>query len=102
MAGLPGRRPLGRLASKLRMLGIQVNIREMTLKLYQPFMLDNRFVFEAENIRAAYGALSAGDKERLPWSPEKIEWKRYWLDHEVRGIRKWVEADMMKGRSFKI
>jgi long-chain acyl-CoA synthetase len=101
-AGLPGRRPLGRLASKLRMLGIQVNIREMTLKLYQPFMLDNRFVFEAENIRAAHAALSAEDQKRLPWSPEKIDWKRYWIEHEVKGIRKWVEADMMKGRSFKI
>jgi long-chain acyl-CoA synthetase len=102
MTGLPGRRNLGRLASKLRMLGIQLSIRETTLKLYQPFMLDNRFVFEAESIRAAHAALTDEDKKRLPWSPERIEWKRYWIEHEVRGIRKWVEADMMKGRSFKI
>ena len=34
----------------MRMLAIQVNIREQTLKLYQPFMLDNRFIFEAEKL----------------------------------------------------
>jgi long-chain acyl-CoA synthetase len=101
-AGLPGRRALGRLATQLRMLAIQVNIREQTLKLYQPFMLDNRFVFEAESIRRAHAALVPADQTLLPWTPEKIQWKRYWLDHEVKGIQRWVEADMMKGRSFQI
>jgi len=99
---LPGRRQFGHWATQLRMLAIQVNIREQTLKLYQPFMLDNRFVFEAENIRTAHNQLDGAGRQLLAWSPEKIDWKRYWLDHEVKGIQQWVEADMMKGRSFQI
>jgi long-chain acyl-CoA synthetase len=99
---LPGRRQFGTWATQLRMLAIQVNIREQTLKLYQPFMLDNNFVFEAENIRAAHNELDGAGRALLAWSPEKIDWKRYWLDHEVKGIQRWVEADMMKGRSFQI
>lgn len=101
-SGLPGRRALGGLATQLRMLGLQVNIREQTLALYQPFMLDNRFIFEAENIRAAHAALNEADRAKLPWSPEKIDWRRYWIDNEVAGIQKWVAAEFMKGKSFKI
>jgi long-chain acyl-CoA synthetase len=101
-AKLPGRRQFGHWATQLRMLAIQVNIREQTLKLYQPFVLDNRFVFEAENIRAAHRGLNGEGRALLPWTPEKIDWKRYWIDHEVKGIQQWVEADMMKGRSFQI
>ena len=99
---LPGRRALGALATQLRMLGLQVNIREQTLALYQPFMLDNRFVFEADNIRAANADLADADRARLPWTPERIDWRRYWIDQEVQGIQKWVAAEFMKGKSFKI
>lgn len=101
-AGIPGKRALGSLATQLRMLGIQVNLREQTLKLYQPFMLDNRFIFEAENIRAAHALLTERDRALLPWCPERIEWRGYWIDNEVKGIQKWVAAEFMKGKSFKI
>ncbi len=101
-SNLPGRKPIERLTRSFRTLGIQVNIREQALALYQPFMHDNRFVFEAGNIRRAHAMLSPADRERLPWTPEKIDWKRYWLDNEVRGIQKWVQEESSKGRSFKI
>jgi long-chain acyl-CoA synthetase len=100
--GLPGRRPLAQLGGKLRVLGLQLNIREQALELYQPFMLDNRFVFEAENIRTAHSMLSEEDRARLPWTPDRIEWKSYWVDHEIHGIQKWVEAEATKGWSFKV
>lgn len=99
---LPGRRFFGRLATKLRMLNLQVNIREQALELYQPFTHDNRFIFEAENMRQANALLSEADRAKLPWIPEKIDWKRYWSEHEVKGIRQWVEAEATKGRTFKV
>ena len=42
------------------------------------------------------------DRARLPWTPERIDWRRYWIDQEVQGIQKWVAAEFMKGKSFKI
>jgi long-chain acyl-CoA synthetase len=101
-SNIPGRKPIERLSRTFRTLGIQVNIREQALVLYQPFMYDNRFIFEAVNIRRAHARLSEADRERLPWSPEKIDWKRYWLENEVRGIQKWVQEESSKGRTFKL
>lgn len=100
--GMPGRRMLARLGTKLRMLGLQATVRDQMLELYQPFMYDNRFIFEAENIRDAHQRLRQEDRRKLPWAPEQIEWKRYWSEHEVRGIQKWVQAEFSKGRTFKL
>jgi long-chain acyl-CoA synthetase len=99
---LPGRRQLSQLGTSLRMLGLQAVIREQMLELYQPFMYDNRFVFEAGNLRAARGKLSEEDRKKLPWTPEGIEWQRYWCDHEVEGIEKYVKAEMTKGWTFQV
>ncbi|MEZ5352421.1 MAG: SDR family oxidoreductase [Bryobacteraceae bacterium] len=100
--GLPGRKLFGKLSSDLRVLGIQVNIREQALELYQPFLYDNRFIFESENVRAAQALLSENDRGLLPWTPEQIDWRKYWSENEVKGIQKWVEAEATKGWSFKI
>ena len=100
--GLPGRRTLAMLGGKLRVLNLQLKIREQALELYQPFMLDNRFVFEAENIRMAHSLLSEQDRQKLSWAPERIDWKHYWVSREVHGIQKWVEAEATKGHSFKV
>ncbi|MCC6537925.1 MAG: SDR family oxidoreductase [Bryobacterales bacterium] len=100
--GLPGKAAFGRAASMLRMLGLQVTIREQALELYRPFIHDNRFIFESANIRHANSLLRAEDRAKLPWTPEKIDWHHYWSEHEVKGIQKWVEAETTKGWSFKI
>ena len=101
-AGLPGRRTFSMLGGKLRVLGLQLKIREQALELYQPFILDNRFVFEAENIRLAHSLLSEEDRRKLAWTPGRIDWKNYWVKQEVHGIQKWVEAEATKGFSFKV
>jgi len=101
-ANLPVAKPLARVASSLRMIGIQLNIREQALELYQPFTHDNRFIFESDNIRTANAMLTAEDRTRLPWTPERIDWKKYWSENEVQGIRKWVEAEATRGHTFKI
>lgn len=101
-SNLPGRKPIEKFTRSLRTLGIQVNIREQALLLYQPFMYDNRFIFEAVNIRRGHALLTEADRKRLPWSPEKIDWKHYWLENEVRGIQKWVQEESSKGRTFKL
>ena len=101
-AKFPGSKPVGKFSSRMRNLGRQLAIRESALAIYRPFMYDNRFVFESENIRAANAMLSEEDRRRLPWAPEHIDWRRYWCDNEVKGIQKWVEGDAAKGRSFRI
>ena len=100
--GLPGRRQLGALSVAMRTLGLRIQFREQTIELYQPFTLDNRFVFEAENIRRAQAMLSPEDRLRLPWTPDKIRWRDYWVNHEIQGIMKWVQPEIVKGRRVRV
>ena len=99
---LPGHDAMSGWTASLRTLGLQSNFREQTLEYYLPFVLHNRFIFECENIRAAYNLITPQDRERLPWAPEKIDWAHYWTHNQVDGIRKWVQPEAVKGWSFKI
>jgi long-chain acyl-CoA synthetase len=101
-AGLPGKDSLAGWQSALRTLGLQARFREQTLDQYLPFILHNRYVFESENIRTAYQRLAERDKLLLPWDPERIHWKNYWIHHQIEGIEKWIQPDAVKGWSFKI
>lgn len=101
-AGLPGKESLAGWQSTLRTLGLQVRFREQTLDQYLPFILHNRYVFESENIRTAYQRLSEKDRLLLPWDPEQIHWKNYWIHHQIAGIEKWIQPEAVKEWSFKI
>jgi len=99
---LPGHDALAGWTSSLRTLGLQSSFRQQTLEHYLPFVLHNRFMFECENIRAAYQLITPEDRRRLPWAPEKIDWERYWTRNQVLGIRKWVQPEAVKEWSFQI
>lgn len=99
---LPGHKRLFKLGNNVKTLTRQLAIREGALQIYQPFLYDNRFVFESENIRRAHARLSDEERQKLPWWPERIRWRQYWTVNELRGIQKWVEGDSGKTSSLKI
>jgi long-chain acyl-CoA synthetase len=101
-AGLPGGVALASLSTTLRTLGLQAAFREQTLEQYLPFILHNRQVFESENIRVAYDLLSDKDRRLLPWDPEQIDWRAYWMRNEIPGIEKWVQPETVRDWTFKI
>ena len=98
--GLPGNRPLAQASTAIRSITLKTAIRDQTLELYQPFVLDNRFVFETENIRAAYEQLSERDRLLLPWLPERIDWDDYWTNKQIPGVEKWVQPEAFKDWTF--
>ncbi len=99
---LPGQRWLIGWAAEFRRLELQVKFREQALEQYLPFVLQNRYIFESENIRAGYAALSSRDRERLVWAPEKIDWERYWVHHQIAGIEKWVQPEAVRDWAFTV
>lgn len=101
-ARLPGKQSLSSWSTALRTLSLQAAFREQTIEQFLPFILHNRYIFESENIRAAYAAISEKDRELLPWDPERIDWKNYWIDNQVKGIEKWVQPDAVKEWTFRI
>lgn len=101
-AGLPGSAAMDGARAELRKLSLQSRFREQTLQQYLPFVLQNRYIFECENIRAAYDAMPAGDRTLLPWAPEAIDWKDYWINCQIPGIEKWVQPEAVREWTFQI
>ena len=99
---LPGGSWLDRQTAELRKLDLQARFRGQTLAQYLPFVLQNRYLFESENIRLAYSALSELDRELLPWAPERINWRDYWVHNQIAGIEKWVQPEAVRDWQFRI
>ena len=86
----------------LRAMDLQITFREQTLDQYLPFIMHNRYVFESENIRVARAEVSPKDRKLLQWAPEEIQWKDYWIHHQIAGIKKWVEPEAVRNWAFRI
>ncbi len=88
--------------ARLRLVELQMAFHEETFRQYTPFTLDNRYVFEAVNVRNLYAGLGPEDRESLPWDPEAIDWPRYWRECQIPGIRKWVQPDAVREWRFQL
>ncbi len=58
--------------------------------LFLPFLWENKYVFRCASVRDLYARLSPEDRERIPWDPERLDWRRYWLDVHMKGMEEWV------------
>ncbi len=102
VARLPGTSSLAGWSTALRTLGLQASFRDQTLDQYLPFVLHYRYIFESENIRAAFALISENDRKLVPWDPERIEWKDYWINHQVRGIQKWIQTESTRNWTSRV
>ena len=101
-SGLPGAGWARARAAAARAGALQVGFREQTIEQYLPFILENRYVFEANNMRADHGKLTEADREKLPWAPESIDWPKYWSEKQIPGVERWVQPDVAREWSFQI
>ena len=59
---------------------------ELVFEAFMPFITANEFRFSAKNTRALMASLTPADRERLPWQPEAIDWRHYWLHVHHKGV----------------
>ncbi len=78
------------LAEGLDELGSRLEKTKALWDLYLPFVWDNRYVFRCAEMRALQARLSPEDRARVPWDPEALDWRRYWLDVHMKGMEEWV------------
>ncbi|WNG49758.1 AMP-binding protein [Archangium minus] len=64
------------------------------IELFLPFLYDNRYVFRCDNTRSVYARMAAHDRALIPWAPEAIDWRTYFLDTHLPGLEKWVFPGM--------
>ena len=75
---------------------------ELLFQLFMPFILDNRYVFRCANVRELFARLAPEDRSRLPWDPERIDWRTYWLDIHMKGLEEWVFPTLEKESQRKV
>ncbi|HVG29567.1 MAG TPA: AMP-binding protein [Pyrinomonadaceae bacterium] len=67
-------------------------------ELFRPFMVENAYVFRADNVRSLFSRIRKDEQQLLPWHPEKLDWYDYWMHVHFPGLKKWVfpqlEEDM--------
>jgi long-chain acyl-CoA synthetase len=68
----------------------QADSIKMIGELFMPFLHDHRFVYRCDNTRSLYVDMAAHDKAKIPWDPEKIDWRQYFLEIHLPGLEKYV------------
>lgn len=67
-------------------------------ELFRPFMVENAYIFRADNVRSLFARIRKDEQKLLPWYPERLDWYDYWLNIHFPGLKKWVfpklEEDM--------
>lgn len=93
--------PLSGMAQQVR--GAVADLEAFTKKgeedyhTFKPFIVDNAYVFRADNSRALFARLADKDRKLLRWSPQSIDWYDYWLRVHLPGLEKWVFPKLEEG-----
>lgn len=59
-------------------------------ELFHPFMVENAYIFRADNVRSLFARIPEEERHLLPWHPERIDWYDYWMHTHFPGLKKWV------------
>ncbi len=73
---------------------------EKLIELYEPFILHNEHVFEAENVRLLSESLSPEEKQAFGYNDGAIDWWEYWINIHIPALRKWCYP-LIEGRALE-
>jgi hypothetical protein len=73
---------------------------EKLIELYEPFILHNEHVFEAQNVELLSAALPPEEREAFGYDADSIDWWDYWINIHVPALRKWVYP-LIEGRPLE-
>lgn len=58
--------------------------------VYRPYIQELVYTFHGRNIRELYARLAEADVERHPFRPDRIDWKDYWINVHLPGLRRHI------------
>lgn len=70
---------------------------EKLIELYEPFILHNEQVFEAQNVQLLSEALPPEERAAFGYDPSSVDWWDYWINIHVPALRRWVYP-LIEGR----
>jgi thioester reductase-like protein len=86
------RAKVDRMTRRLREMDSDLAQIEKLVDLYLPFMYESFYVFESRAIDA-HPPL----EPEFRYEPEKLDWRKYWLDVHMPGLRRWA-FPLIEGR----
>jgi long-chain acyl-CoA synthetase len=82
----PGARFTEPVRKQAQSLAKMADTIDMVMEAFVPFITRNEFRFSAKNTRALMDSLTEADRVKLPWAPENIDWRHYWLEVHHKGV----------------
>ncbi len=73
---------------------------EKIIELYEPFILHNEHVFEAENVELLSYALPENEKNAFGYNPRSVDWWDYWINIHIPAQRRW-SYPLIEGRPLE-
>ncbi len=74
---------------------------EKLIELYEPFILHNEQVFEAQNVQLLSAALPPEEREAFGYDPSAVDWWDYWINIHIPALRRWVYP-LIEGRPMEV
>jgi thioester reductase-like protein len=71
---------------------------EKLIELYEPFILYNEQVFEADNVLLLSASLPEDERTAFRYDPSTIDWWEYWINIHIPALRRWVYP-LIEGRA---
>lgn len=68
--------------------------------LYEPFIHDNDYAFEADHIALLNAALVPEERDAYGYDPSSIDWPEYWIETHIPALRKW-SYPLIEGRPIE-
>src|SRR5208282_290397 len=60
------------------------------VEVYRPYIQQLVYTFHASNVRALYATLRSADAEHHPFRPDLIDWRDYWINVHLPGLRRHI------------
>lgn len=70
------------------------------IEIYEPFILEDEHVFEAENIRVLSAALPPQERAVFGYDVGRFNWRDYWINVHIPALRRWCYP-LIEGRSVE-
>ncbi|HEX5136444.1 MAG TPA: SDR family oxidoreductase [Planctomycetota bacterium] len=70
------------------------------VELYEPFIHDNDYAFEADHIALLDAAIVPEEREAFGYDAAGIDWPKYWIDTHIPALRRW-SYPLIEGRPIE-
>jgi hypothetical protein len=74
---------------------------EKLIELYEPFILHNEQVFQADNVQLLSAALPEDERQSFRYDPASIDWWDYWINIHIPALRRWCYP-LLEGRTPEV